>query len=91
MCLFILNSLVLVCGAAVMHEMFLYFYAPFLFLQSLSINFLILVFCISRCYMILKIETSSLQIRHVSAAFVTLLSNAYVWCHFGLVQFPSHK
>ena len=31
LCLFILNSLVLVCVAAVMHEIFLYFYSPFWF------------------------------------------------------------
>ena len=38
--------------------------------------------------MILEIESISLQIRRVSAAFVTVLNNAYVWCPFGLVRFP---
>ena len=35
--------------------------------------------------MILEIETFSLQTGCVSAAFVTVLNNAYVWCPFGLV------
>ena len=40
--------------------------------------------------MVLEIETFSLQIRRVSAAFVSVLHNAYVvWCPFGLVRFPS--
>ena len=34
--------------------------------------------------MIIEIETFSLHIRRVSAAFVTVLNNAYIWCPFGL-------
>ena len=68
----------------------IFLYSVFLF-QSLVIKFQILVFCTFRCYMVLEIETFRVQIRHVSATFITVLNNASVWCPFGLVRFPSHE
>ena len=76
LCLFILNSLVLGCVGAVMHEIFLIFLYSVFVCQSRTIKFYssnFLVFCIFQCHMILNIETFSVQIRRGSAAFVTVL------------------
>ena len=74
-----------------MHEIFNIFILCFVFQSMIIINIFFNISYFPVLYsMILEIVFFSPKIRRVTAAFVTVLNNAYAWCPFGLVRFPSH-